>query len=187
MALVKDSLWDIVKGTETLAEGANADARKKFVARSDRALAIIVLAVDPSLLYLLGEPENPGAVWTRLEEQFQRKTWANKLHMRRKLYALRLKEGGSVNDRMKMMTEIFEALAVIGDVVSEEDRVVHLLASLPSDSVGGTVRDCPYTTNGTNDCRTHPKLSLPTTCRVGHLTSHLEKAMCLVRALLNFL
>ncbi len=29
-----------------------------------------------------------------------------------------------------MMTEIFEALAVIGDAVSEEDRVVHLLASL---------------------------------------------------------
>ncbi len=46
MALVKDSLWDIVTGTETF---ANADARKKFVARSDRALAIIVLAVDPSL------------------------------------------------------------------------------------------------------------------------------------------
>ncbi len=87
--------------------------------------------MDPSLLYLLGEPENPGAVWTRLEEQFQRKTWANKLHMRRKLYALRLKEGGSVNEHIKMMTEIFEALAVIGDAVSEEDRVVHLLASLP--------------------------------------------------------
>lgn len=29
------------------------------------------------------------------------------------------------------MTEIFEALAVIGDAVTEEDRVVHLLASLP--------------------------------------------------------
>ena len=29
------------------------------------------------------------------------------------------------------MTEIFEALAVIGDAISEEDRVVHLLASLP--------------------------------------------------------
>ncbi len=37
------------------------------------------------------------------------------------------------------------------------------------------------TTNGTNNCRTHPKFSLPTTCRVGHLTSHLEEAMCLVR------
>ena len=29
------------------------------------------------------------------------------------------------------MTEIFEALAVIGDLVSYEDHVVHLLASLP--------------------------------------------------------
>ena len=29
------------------------------------------------------------------------------------------------------MTEVFEALAVIGDPVGEEDRVVNLLASLP--------------------------------------------------------
>jgi len=29
------------------------------------------------------------------------------------------------------MSEIFEGLAVIGDTVSEEDRVVHLLANLP--------------------------------------------------------
>ena len=29
------------------------------------------------------------------------------------------------------MSEIFEGLAIIGDAVSEEYRVVHLLASLP--------------------------------------------------------
>ncbi len=29
------------------------------------------------------------------------------------------------------MTEVFEELSIIGDVVTEEDRVVHLLASLP--------------------------------------------------------
>ena len=101
------------------------------MARKDRALTIIVLAVDPSLLYLLGEPEDPQAVWRRLEEQFQRKTWSNKLQLRRKLYGLKLKEGGSVNEHIKVMSEIFEELAVIGDAISEEDRVVHLLASLP--------------------------------------------------------
>ena len=36
-----------------------------------------------------------------------------------------------VNEHIKAMSEIFEWLAVIGDTVSEEDRVVHLLASLP--------------------------------------------------------
>lgn len=111
---------------------ANADTRKKFEARRDRALAIVVLAVDPSLLYMLGNPEDPAVVWKKLEEQFQRKTWSNKLQLRRKLFSLKLREGESVHEHIKTMTEVFEALAVIGDAVSEEDQVVYLLASLPA-------------------------------------------------------
>ena len=129
---MKDSLWGIVSGTETLAEDASADTRKKFEARRDRALATVVLAVHPSLLYLLGNPEDPAEVWRKLEEQFQRKTWSNKLQLRRKLFSLKLEEGESVQEHIKTMTETFEELAVIGDAVSEEDQVVHLLASLPA-------------------------------------------------------
>ena len=132
MALVKDSLWGIVSGTESApGEDTTAERRRKYSERGDRALAIIVLAVDPTLFYLLGDLVNPREVWTKLEEQFQRKTWANKLHLRWRLFSPKLKEGGSVNEHIKMMTEIFEALVVIGDAVSEEARVVHLLASLP--------------------------------------------------------
>ena len=54
--LMKDSVWDIVSGTEEAPGEENTDARRKFMARRDRALTIIVLAVDPSLLYLLGDP-----------------------------------------------------------------------------------------------------------------------------------
>ena len=67
----------------------------------------------------------------KVEEQFQRKTWSNRLQLRKRLFSLKLKEGGSVSEHVKAMTEIFEALAVIGDALTEEDRVVHLLASLP--------------------------------------------------------
>ena len=42
-----------------------------------------------------------------------------------------LKDGESVQNHVKVMTEIFDGLSVIGDPVEEEDRVVHLLASLP--------------------------------------------------------
>ena len=48
MALVRDGLWEIVSGTETAPAGG--DGRSKFLARRDRALATIVLAVEPSLL-----------------------------------------------------------------------------------------------------------------------------------------
>ena len=47
--------------------------------RTDKALAQIVLFIQPSLLYLLGDPEDPVVVWKKLENQYQKKTWANKL------------------------------------------------------------------------------------------------------------
>jgi hypothetical protein len=56
-------------------------------------LATIVLSVDALLLYLLGDPQDPAVVWEKLTNQFQKKTWANKLALRRKLYSLRLKDG----------------------------------------------------------------------------------------------
>jgi len=46
-------------------------------------------------------------------------------------FSLPLKNGESVQELVKAMTETFEGLSVIGDPISEEDPVVHLLASLP--------------------------------------------------------
>ena len=68
-------------------------AYSKFITRKNRALAIIVLSIDSSLLYLIGDPTDPTVVWERLSTQFQKKTWANKLALRRQLHSLRLKEG----------------------------------------------------------------------------------------------
>ena len=82
MALVKNGLWSIVSGTETASAPTEAEKFAKFVSRRDKSLAIIVLSVDPSLLYLLGDPEDPVGVWKKLSDQFQKKTWANKLSLR---------------------------------------------------------------------------------------------------------
>ena len=41
--------------------------------RSDKALAQIVLSIQFSLLYLLGDPEDPVVVWKKLEKQYQKK------------------------------------------------------------------------------------------------------------------
>ena len=90
---MKEGLWN-VEGTEA-APGQENDRYAKFLARRDRALAIIVLSVEPSLLYLVGDPEDPAAVWGKLANQFQKRTWANKLELWRNLFSLRLKNGES--------------------------------------------------------------------------------------------
>ena len=122
---------NIVSKTEESPSADEPDVLAKFVARKDRALATIVLSVDPSLLYLIGDPQDPAIVWEKLANQFQKKTWANKLALRRKLYSLRLRDGDSIQKHIKDMTETFNELAAIDDPITEEDRVVYLLASLP--------------------------------------------------------
>ena len=124
MALVRDGLWGIVARTEIIPPEEAAQCTK-FLANRDRALATIVLAVDPALMYLIGDPEDPVAVWKKLQNQFQKKTWANKLALRRKLHTLQLKEGESVQDHIKAMTELFNEMAMVGDAID------YLLASLP--------------------------------------------------------
>ena len=131
MSLMKEGLWSIVNGSETAPEGSSAERYQKFCTRRDRALAIIVLSLDPCLLYLVGDPKNPVAVWNLLAGQFQKATWANKLALRRRLHTLRLKDGESIQEHIKAITETFNELSVIGDTIEDEDKVVYLLASLP--------------------------------------------------------
>ena len=131
MCLVKDGLWSIVNGTETAPTDPAALA--KFDVRKDRALATLVLAVDPKLLYLIGDPESPIDVWNRLQDVYHKKTWANKLRLRKRLYGMKLQNGGNVQEHLKTMVELFDALAAVGSALQDEDRVICLLASLPTE------------------------------------------------------
>ena len=89
------------------------------------------MSIDPSLLYLISDPKDPIAVRELFTGQFQKVTWANKLALRQMLHSLHLKESESIQDYIKPITEIFNKLAVIGDNIEDEDKVVYLLASLP--------------------------------------------------------
>ena len=130
MILMKHGVWRIVNGTEVAPNENNLVALNKFNDRKDKALSTIVLAVEPSLLYLLGDPQDPVVVWNKLCNQFQKKTWSNKMLLRRKLLSLKPKENESIQTYMKEMVETFDALSVIGEAVEEEEQVVHILACL---------------------------------------------------------
>ena len=63
IALIKDGLWGIVNGTE-MAPAEKAEQQSAFAARKDTAFTVIVLAVEPSLLYVIGaDPTDPVVVY----------------------------------------------------------------------------------------------------------------------------
>ena len=121
MALMKDGLWGVVTGFDEVP--VNEEALRKYIIKRDRALSIIVLAVEPSLLYLLGDPQDPSVVWKTLEDQFQKKSWANKVRLRRKMTNLKVEDDQPIQKHLKNLSEIFQELAIIGYPVDEEERV----------------------------------------------------------------
>lgn len=134
MHLIKDNLFGIVSGMETAPpSSSDAAATQKFELRRNRALAIIVIALQPKLLYMIGHPKDPKVVWEKLQDTFQKKSWVNKLRLKRKLHNMKLKPGDDLHVHLKTFVDIFEELAVVGDPIQDEDRVINLLVSLSDD------------------------------------------------------
>ena len=50
MPLVRDGLWELIDGSETLTDNANAETTSKFNKRDRAMAAVIVLSIVPSLL-----------------------------------------------------------------------------------------------------------------------------------------
>ena len=134
---IRDDLWNIVDGKEEEpAADAGAEKKKTFRTRRNKLLSTIVLSMQPQLHYLVGrEPQDPVAVWKALSDHFERKTWANRYELWKRLFSMQwmkeIKDGGSVNEHQKSLQDIFDSLAVLKDPVSENKQVMFILGSLP--------------------------------------------------------
>ena len=58
MVLIKEGYWGIMNKAETVPK--NAEGRQKFMTRRGKALALIGLTIDPSLI---GDKDDPCKVW----------------------------------------------------------------------------------------------------------------------------
>ena len=67
----------------------------------------------------------------KIQYQLQKKTWKNKLALQRRHHSLQQKDGELVQGYIKAMVKLFNELAIVGDVIQNEDCVIYLLASLP--------------------------------------------------------
>ena len=73
---MKGGLWSIV----SVAERVPAEVEAERLEARDRALAVVVLSVDPTLLYLLRDTSDlVNEVPLKLSDQFQKKKWASNL------------------------------------------------------------------------------------------------------------
>ena len=68
--LLAKGLWDVVDGSEVLAESASDETAAQFRSKSQRAFSTIVLAIKSSQLYLVSSCDDPKQAWDALKKHF---------------------------------------------------------------------------------------------------------------------
>ena len=146
MYLIGKDLWDIVEGTEVLADGVPDVEQKKFKKRMNLALSYVCLSVCTSLQIYIRSSKTANEVWENLSNHYEEKTLSRKIFFRRKLYSTRMEKGTKMVDHVNTLKTIAEHLEALDDAVLDKDLVMILISSLPNEynnliTALGTLKD----------------------------------------------
>ncbi|KAJ9560945.1 LOW QUALITY PROTEIN: hypothetical protein OSB04_006105 [Centaurea solstitialis] len=127
--LIQQSLHKCILGRAFM-PGAWSEEDKEL--NDLKAQSLIRLHLSNDVLQDVAEEETSYQIWTKLDKMFMEKSLPNKLHMKLKLYALRLSEGGSITAHLSKFKEIVGDLKNLEVKYDDEDLGLILLCSLPS-------------------------------------------------------
>ena len=126
--LVQQNLHKCILGEEKLPTNWTDDEKEL---NDMKASSLIRLHLSNDVLQDVMEEETAYKIWSKLDRIFMEKSLPNKLHMKLKLYALRLSEGGSISAHLSKFKEIVGDLKNLEVKYDEEDLGLILLCSLP--------------------------------------------------------
>eukprot|EP00253_Pinus_taeda_P004592 PITA_04592 len=90
------------------------------------------LLVDKDQWITVDPREATGkALWDKLGTLYQSKSLVNKLFLRKKRCNMRMKDGDSVTEHLNAFNTVVSQLASVDIKISDEDKCISLLCSLP--------------------------------------------------------
>ena len=79
----------------------------------------------------MSEEATTRDLWEKLGKLYQSKSLVNKLFLRKKLYNLRMRDGDSVVEHLNTFNTVVSQLVSVEIKISDEDKCISLLCSLP--------------------------------------------------------
>jgi hypothetical protein len=91
----------------------------------------IWLCLSDSILLNVSGEATTKELWNKLGALYQSKSLVNKLFLWKKLYNLRMKDGDSVTEHLNAFNTVVSQLLSVDINISDEDKCISLLFSLP--------------------------------------------------------
>jgi hypothetical protein len=96
-----------------------------------KAKSTISLCLSDLVLLNVSEEATTKDLWDKLGKLYQSKSLVNKRFLRKKLYNLRMRDGDSVADHLNAFNIVVSQLVPVEIKISNEDKCISLLCSLP--------------------------------------------------------
>jgi hypothetical protein len=97
-----------------------------------KAVSTIRLLLADKVMYDVMEENSTAGIWLNLEKIYMFKSLTNKLHLKQKLYGLKMTEGADLRQHINTFKQIISDMLRIDIKFEDEDKAMMLLTSLPA-------------------------------------------------------
>jgi hypothetical protein len=97
-----------------------------------KAVSTIWLLLADEVMYDVMEENSTSGIWLNLEKRYMSKSLTNKLHLKQKLYGLKMIEGADLRQHINTFKQIISDMLRIDIKFEDEDKAMMLLTSLPA-------------------------------------------------------
>uniref|UniRef100_A0A2N9H0H2 Integrase catalytic domain-containing protein n=1 Tax=Fagus sylvatica TaxID=28930 RepID=A0A2N9H0H2_FAGSY len=97
-----------------------------------KAVSTIRLLLADEVMYDVMEENSTVGIWLNLEKRYMSKSLTNKLHLKQKLYGLKMTEGADLRQHINTFKQIISDMLRIDIKFEDEDKAMMLLTSLPA-------------------------------------------------------
>ncbi|KAE9035953.1 hypothetical protein PR002_g7311 [Phytophthora rubi] len=114
-------------------ENAVRRGTEEWKAADMKALAVVAKMLSPTYQSMVREAASALEAWEILRAFFVKQSLHNRVQLRKQLHEFTLSSGGDLMGHIVRFDDICSRLAAVGETMSEDEKVVILLGSLPQE------------------------------------------------------
>ncbi|KAH9736687.1 Integrase catalytic domain-containing protein [Citrus sinensis] len=131
--LITQGLGDALEPV-TKKEGIEASSSLTPQQASDidkRARSTIILSLGDSVIREVAKEKTVADLWAKLETIYMTKSLANRLHIKKMMFTLKMAAESSLDDHIDEFNRVCDTLETIDESLSDESKALLLISSLP--------------------------------------------------------
>ncbi|GMF51189.1 unnamed protein product [Phytophthora fragariaefolia] len=129
--LEAEGVWEIVNKTRQFNSYWDRQCRQEFISHDKKAFKLLINSLDDATVKVMGKYEYSWLVYEHMERVYASKDTVSIYHARASFHNLKYKDGDDMQSYINDLDEKAETLARLGRPIDDEEKVMHMLGSLP--------------------------------------------------------